>query len=282
MAVGARAILRRAALGAASLAYGAALFEGLAAILLADRLAGNARTRAAYEQALQPAAIAPQLADSANFESHPYLNYVLNPGTTSSSRGQIDAHYRIRRTEAIRPRAEVAWRALVLGGSTTFGEGTAREEDTWVYRLEKKIRGARGPDCDVINGGVSGYNVVDNFLHYILLLDDLEPDVVLLFVGINDGHVRLTGDIERDYTNNRIPWRGDLNTLPVADPRLARSHRIATACFQGSSGGASAQSHFVPRPYPQPGDGVGCATARSTPRIWPTASPDLRPGKNVS
>jgi len=109
----------------------------------------------------------------------------------------------------------------VLGGSTAYGQLLAREEDTWVSRLEQKIRTAHGPAYDVVNGGVSGYNVIDNFIHYVLLLDDLEPDVVVLYVGINDVHPRLTGDLAPDYSNSRIPWRAEANTLPIANPMMA-------------------------------------------------------------
>jgi hypothetical protein len=87
------------------------------------------------------------------FAPHPFLNFVLNPAAAYMGQPQFNDEYLIRRTEPIRPRAEVAWRALVIGGSTTFGEGIANEDDTWVHHLEDRIRRVHGDRFDVINGG---------------------------------------------------------------------------------------------------------------------------------
>jgi lysophospholipase L1-like esterase len=214
--------LRRLALFASSLAYGVALVESVSAMLLADRLIASPLADL-YENALGGRVSGIFRSSTANFSGHPYLNFVLNPDALYKNERQFDARYHIRRKEPLRPRREVAWRALVLGGSTTFGQLLPDERDTWVYRLEQKMRAAHGPRYDVVNGGVSGYNVVDNFIHYVLLLDELEPDVVVLYVGINDVHARLSGDLVRDYSNSRIPWRAEANTLPLANPRLTGS-----------------------------------------------------------
>jgi len=216
--------LRRIALTLLSLGYTVVLLESVGGALLADRLtATQLPVRQLYEQVFHIGSEGGAPGSSANFRSHHYLNFVLNPDAAYMGERQFDAHYLIRRKEPIRARAQVSWRALVLGGSTTFGEGIAREEDTWVYRLEQKLRAAHGQGYDVVDGGVPGYSVVENFLHYILLLDELEPDVVVLFVGLNDIPPRLTGDLARDYSNNRRPWRDDANTLPEANRWLSRS-----------------------------------------------------------
>jgi lysophospholipase L1-like esterase len=216
--------LRRLAMAGASLLLLAATLEGGAAVLLADRLAGSpSNVTNAYAQVFDGATSGIVAGLTSNYRPHPYLNFALNPAAAYMDERQFNAEYSIRRSEPIRPRGEVAWRALALGGSTTFGERTQHERDTWVYRLEEKMRAAHGPDYDVINGGVGGYNVIENLIHYALLLDALDPDVVILYVGINDVHPRLMGDLARDYTNSRLPYRSDKTTLPVADPTLAQS-----------------------------------------------------------
>jgi lysophospholipase L1-like esterase len=151
-----------------------------------------------------------------NYIQHHYLNYALNPGVAYGDERQINAKYRIRRAEPIRPRQSVRWRALVLGGSTTFGELLRREEDTWVSQLEQQVRRECGNECDVINGGVAGYTVLENLIHYVTLLDELAPDVVVLYEGINDVDARLFGTITLDYSNYRIPWRSGELVLPPA------------------------------------------------------------------
>jgi len=216
-------MMRRLALALTSLGFCVVLLQGIPAVLLAHRLASSPpKVRNLYDQIFNGGTAGGTPGLSANYIPHPYLDFTLNPQAVYMGERQFDEHYRIRRKEPIRPRREVAWRALALGGSTTFGEMTAREEDTWVYRLEQKMRAAHGPGYDVINGGVGGYNIIENFIHYLLMLDELEPDVVLLYVGINDVHPRLMGHLERDYRNSRLAWRGDEHSLPPVNPFLSR------------------------------------------------------------
>ena len=63
--------------------------------------------------------------------------------------------------------------------------------------------------------------MLENSIHYLTLLTDLKPDVVLLYEGINDVHPRLIGDITNDYSNYRIPWRSEGTVLPRPNPALA-------------------------------------------------------------
>ncbi len=157
---------------------------------------------------------------SSNYVEHQYLNYVLNPDAVYCGIKQFNAAYRIRRTEAIRPRQNVTWRALILGGSTTFCEGVPREEDTWPYILETMIRKRYGQQCDVINCGVGGYTLLENSIHYSTLLRNLQPDLVMLYTGLNDVHARLFGEIATDYSNYRVPWRSSEGPLPRAHKTL--------------------------------------------------------------
>jgi len=162
------------------------------------------------------------------FKPHHYMNYSLNPDFAYKGRRQFNREFLIRRSEPIREREEVKWRALVLGGSTTFGEGILNEEDTWVYQLEKLVRKKLGEKADVINGGVGGYNVVDNTIHYLLFLEKLDPDVVILFEGINDVHPRLFGTMRPDYSNARRTWTGKAfeQTLPDRDWAWSNVYRL--------------------------------------------------------
>ncbi len=160
---------------------------------------------------------------SALYEPHPFLNYALNPSAKLGTRKQTNDRYLIRRLEKLRPRAAVRWRALVLGGSTTFGEFLENPADVWVRRLEVALRAAHGDDVDCINGGVSGYTLLENLVHYALLLDDLDPDVVILYVGINDVPARLVGRLRPDYRNYRVPWASREHGFPEPNALLAWS-----------------------------------------------------------
>jgi lysophospholipase L1-like esterase len=187
------------------------------------------------------------------YEPHQYLPYVLNPDRIVNGQRQFNAIFRIRRSEPIRTRSEVTWRALALGGSTTYGEPLADEADTWVAQLERLIRTEYGPSFDVINGGVGGYTLYENVIHYMTLLTHLDPDVVILFEGINDVHPRIFGEIAYDYSNYRTPWRNN-EAFPPVDYRLAwltpyryiyLRHAIEPTALEGIGA-------LVNKPYPDP------------------------------
>jgi lysophospholipase L1-like esterase len=158
-----------------------------------------------------------------NYVPHHYLNYALNPDIAYCGVRQFNAHYHIRRTEPISPEKGARWRILAIGGSTTFGEGIPREEDNWPYLLETTIRARCEPQCEVINAGVGGYTLLENFIHYVVLLKDLKPDVVLLYTGINDVHPRLFGEIRTDYSNYRRAWGTSASHLWQPNTALAFS-----------------------------------------------------------
>lgn len=148
------------------------------------------------------------------FKEHHSLNYALNPAAEYGGKKQFNGDYLIRRTEPLTARTGVKWRALVLGGSTTFGEMLFDEEETWVFQLEERIRSVCGKRYDVVNGGVGGYTISENFRHFIELLSSLDPDLIILLVGINDVSPRLVGDLRPDYSNYWLPWRSSKPALP--------------------------------------------------------------------
>ncbi len=188
-----------------SILLGFTLLEGSSWLLLRYELGKiNSSLREAYLAAIGPEHSYPP-GDRAYFKRHHFLPYVLNPSSQYRGAVQFNGEYYIRRKEPIHE-SRPALRILALGGSTTFGEGIAREEDTWVYQLETRVRALGNPQAEVINGGVGGYTVAENTIHYVTMLSRLAPDLVILYTGINDILPRLTGTITSDYGNWRIPW----------------------------------------------------------------------------
>ena len=235
----------------------------------------GATVRGWYDYSFEGKAADFKPGESTNYVEHPYLNYAINPAITYGGFQQFNAEYRIRRSEPIRPRDQVRWRVLVLGGSTTFGEKLSRESDTWVFQLEQQVR-ALCERCDVINGGVGGYTVLENFIHYVSLLSDLKPDVVLLYEGINDVPPRLVGDISNDYSNYRIPWRSEGTVLPRPNVALAWLYpyrfyflsRQILGVQQTGIGGVTS------RPYP-PSSEWAASLKRNSPNAYRTHLRDL-------
>ena len=188
-------------------------------------------------------------ATSPIFYHHHYLNFALNPAAAYMGEKQFNQDFLIRRSEPVRERSTVKWRALALGGSTTFGEGVAEEAGTWPYQLEQRIRTRFGQKYEVINGGVNNYNILENMIHYVTLLTFLDPDVVILFVGINDVHPRMIGNTKYDYSNSRIAWEG-------AYPRVSKVLQFLPfyrlQLFNRIGNGEYDVLRYVQKPYPDP------------------------------
>jgi len=144
---------------------------------------------------------------ASRFSARPYTMYGLNPDSHRWVAGETNADYLVRRKEPIRPRDQVSFRVLVIGGSTTYDDQIIDETNTWVFRLERSLRERYGDGVDVINGGVGGYTIYENLINYATSLNFLDADVVLLFEGINDVHPRLYPSYDRDYRSyTRAFW----------------------------------------------------------------------------
>ncbi|MBM3559950.1 MAG: hypothetical protein FJX53_08780 [Alphaproteobacteria bacterium] len=101
-----------------------------------------------------PAAFAPDLA-----RIHPERRYELRPGHESRSYGaavHIDSRGTRDAEREIRLRPDCL-RIGFFGDSMTFGPGVTREE-TFVHRLEERLRRDAGLDAQVFNFGVPSYN----------------------------------------------------------------------------------------------------------------------------
>lgn len=185
------------------------------------------------------------------YRPHPYLGFAINPDAAYMGEQQFNGDYLIRRRVPPAPRDKVRLRILAIGGSTTFGAGVAREDETWVSVLERELRRRLEPSTEVINGGVGGYNVIENMIHYSLLLSRLEPDLVLLVVGVNDVHPRLIGTLRPDYSNSRLVWNGDgIGAIrPISALRWSRLYRLViwSRINRGQVGHIYS---VVQRPYP--------------------------------
>jgi lysophospholipase L1-like esterase len=76
-------------------------------------------------------------------------------------------------------------RILAVGGSTTFDTGVDSNERTWCEHLEKQLS-VYYPNVEVINGGLPVYALWANALKFMMYDYLLQPDVVLIYQGIND------------------------------------------------------------------------------------------------
>jgi len=74
-------------------------------------------------------------------------------------------------------------RILCLGDSTTFGE-FVNDEETFPYQLQK-LFDLRDANVEVINGGVGGTTIVDQF-YFLKKSGEIKPDIAVLTFFQND------------------------------------------------------------------------------------------------
>jgi len=111
-----------------------------------------------------------------------------------------------RADEITKEKPEGTLRIFVMGGSTVFC-GSATFEQSHCHRLQEKLR-ARFPEreIEVINAGVPWYTSQHSLINYLFNIRDFEPDIVILWHGINDLYHSFSppklgfGEYERDYS----------------------------------------------------------------------------------
>ncbi|MBN2120937.1 MAG: tetratricopeptide repeat protein [Candidatus Omnitrophica bacterium] len=98
------------------------------------------------------------------------------------------------------------YRILCLGDSFTLGIGAGRSED-YPRQLETLLReNKRGLKFQVVNKGIGGQNSSELLYSLDKDLDRYSPDLVVLMIGMNDGHnTRL-----HDWARGQLTWRGRL------------------------------------------------------------------------
>jgi hypothetical protein len=148
-------------------------------------------------------------------EAHPRFHHRLKPDHTYQyATDEFDVsittnRYGFRGPTPERRKRPGTVRVLFLGDSFTFGY-PVRDEETFAARIEQGLR-AQGRPVEIINGGVSGYSPV---LEYLTLRDELlafGPDLVVLWYDL--------GDLQDDYTHEKNLLFDQAGRILAANPR---------------------------------------------------------------
>lgn len=118
----------------------------------------------------------------------PYLNYGPNPALA-------DVNERGYRGEAVAiPKPAGVFRAVALGGSTTYGHNLTAAE-SWPAQLQLLLRGRAGLEAaEVVNLGVPGFYSLDSVVNLATRGLAHDPDLVIVYHGINDAIIRMFQD----------------------------------------------------------------------------------------
>lgn len=154
------------------------------------------------------------------YSPHRYLGYYPTPRYESADgRNRHNAlGFRGDDFPIAKPAGQI--RIACLGGSTTYT--TAVEDHTLSFpaQLEGLLR-ARGHDrVHVVNAGAGGWSSWESLLNLQLRVLELEPDVVIVYHGVNDVHPRFVwppGRYRSDNSGRRAPNAGAAFMPPLLE-----------------------------------------------------------------
>ncbi|MGZ5381764.1 MAG: SGNH/GDSL hydrolase family protein [Thermoanaerobaculia bacterium] len=133
------------------------------------------------------------------YRLHPLLIVAGRPDAVLEAAGHVvHLNARGQRVTNVRdvpvPKPAGTWRVVCEGGSTTFDLLAPDDAGTWPARLGTLL----GPRADVVNGGFPGWTSLESMVALAIRDLDLQPDLVVVFSGVNDlqpaSHVPFTPD----------------------------------------------------------------------------------------
>ena len=141
------------------------------------------------------------------YSRHHYLQYIPTPNyekglNKHNSRG-------FRGDEVVVPKPEGVFRVVALGGSTTYTTAVDDYRKSYPYLLQEGLKERGYENVEVVNAGVPAYSSWESLLNFQLRVLDLEPDMIIIYHGINDVHPRLVYPYDTyvgDNSASRTPY----------------------------------------------------------------------------
>jgi lysophospholipase L1-like esterase len=135
------------------------------------------------------------------FVAHRYLGFIPAPDFDNGLNTHNSLGY--RGEEFALPKPDGVFRIVALGGSTTYSAGVEDYRQSYPYLLQEKLRAAGYEQVEVINAGVFSYSSLENLMNFQLRVLDLDPDLVIVYEGVNEVATRMIWPYDR--------FRGDLS-----------------------------------------------------------------------
>lgn len=143
------------------------------------------------------------------YEPHHYLNHRGTPNYISLDKLNIHNSLGFRGPEIITPKPEGIYRIVIIGGSSTYTVGVKSWKEDFPRQLEKELQiNFNSNNIEVINAGLGGWNSWESMINFELNVLDLEPDLIIIYHGVNDVHVRLVNpkNYKGDNSGFRKSW----------------------------------------------------------------------------
>lgn len=151
-----------------------------------------------------------------------FLNYGLSPTRDEFNR------LGYRGDEITTSKPSETYRIVALGGSTTYGEYLESWEQAYPAQLEHILKNDYGyQQIEVINAGVPGYTTWESAVNFLLRVQDLDPDMIVIYHGVNDLNPRLSDPVFYDGLNlGKGIWIDHDDPLPASALYRFVSHRL--------------------------------------------------------
>ncbi len=134
------------------------------------------------------------------FTPHHFLGHWPTPNL-NNGRNQHNA-LGFRGPEVSIQKAEDIYRIVALGGSTTYSTAVDDYRLSYPYLLGEYLRENGFERAEVINAGVNGYSSYHNLINLMFRVLPLQPDLVIIYQGLNDVDARLVHPPEKYLGDN--------------------------------------------------------------------------------
>lgn len=134
------------------------------------------------------------------YTPHRYLSYYPTPGYETAK----DRHNQLgfRGEEISQPKPAHEYRIVCLGGSTTYTSEVEDYRQSYPAQLERQLVSRGHEYVKVINGGAAFYSSWESLINLQFRVLGLEPDMVIIYHGINDIRARLVWPHESYRADN--------------------------------------------------------------------------------
>jgi lysophospholipase L1-like esterase len=122
------------------------------------------------------------------YTPHRYLGYYPTPNFQKKKDKHNSLGYKGQNIEKPKPGE---FRIVCIGGSTTYTEKIKDYRFSYPYLLEKELHKRGYKNVTVINAGASAWSSWESLINFEFRVLDLEPDMIIVYHGINDIHPRL-------------------------------------------------------------------------------------------
>ena len=141
------------------------------------------------------------------YTRHHYLQYILNPNYEVGENKHNSLGY--RGDEIIVPKPEGIYRIVAIGESTTYTSSVEDYHLSYPNQLQEILREAGYSFVEVVNAGVPAYSSWEGLINLELRVLDLEPDLIIVYHGLNDIHSRFVAPSSAyvgDNSGSRTPY----------------------------------------------------------------------------